>query len=336
MKIIFVVSHPGHVHFFKNIIHELVSEGHEILTIAVDKEMTIKLLEKFNIDYIRLSSHGQNIFSKALLFLKQGYDFFKIIKSFSPKLVIARSQGFVFQVCKIVGIQSVLFTDTEHAKINYFLALPFANKIVTPSAFTEELGSRQVKYDSYFELSYLSRKVFQPNSQVLDKLNLLPDEKFIILRFVSWKAAHDIGYNGLTKYDKIKLISFLSSRYKVFVSSEKPIEGFETIPIDMIHDAMHYSSLYIGEGATMASECAALGTPSIYINPLSAGTLEEQEKKYKLIIKSGNLDDILLKTKLILDNPTSNLKWNKRKEKMYSDKGDFNSFISSLVQNMEI
>ena len=40
--------------------------------------------------------------------------------------------------------------------------------------------------------------------------------------------------------------------------------------------------LYIGEGATMASECAMLGTPAMYINTLGAGTLEEQEK-YGLI-----------------------------------------------------
>ncbi|MGA2408340.1 MAG: hypothetical protein ABSF81_16535 [Bacteroidales bacterium] len=34
---------------------------------------------------------------------------------------------------------------------------------------------------------------------------------------------------------------------------------------------------------TMASECAMLGTPAIYVNSLDAGTLREQDDKYQLI-----------------------------------------------------
>ncbi len=34
-----------------------------------------------------------------------------------------------------------------------------------------------------------------------------------------------------------------------------------------------YATLFIGEGATMASECAVLGTPAIYVNSLQLGYL---------------------------------------------------------------
>ena len=35
-----------------------------------------------------------------------------------------------------------------------------------------------------------------------------------------------------------------------------------------MHNALKYASLFVGEGATMASECAILGTPAIYVNSL--------------------------------------------------------------------
>ena len=51
---------------------------------------------------------------------------------------------------------------------------------------------------------------------------------------------------------------------------------------DNMHDILANASLYIGEGATMASESALLGTPSIYISSLAGtmGCLKELEQKY--------------------------------------------------------
>ena len=46
-----------------------------------------------------------------------------------------------------------------------------------------------------------------------------------------------------------------------------------------MHDALAHCSLFISEGATMVSECAMLGVPSIYINSLTAGTIEKQKEK---------------------------------------------------------
>ena len=48
----------------------------------------------------------------------------------------------------------------------------------------------------------------------------------------------------------------------------------------------YITQLFIGEGATMASECAVMGTPSIYINSLTAGTLEDQENGLIFIYNS--------------------------------------------------
>ena len=50
-----------------------------------------------------------------------------------------------------------------------------------------------------------------------------------------------------------------------------------------MHDLLYYATMYIGEGATMASEAAILGTPSIYINTLRLSYTDEEEAKYDLL-----------------------------------------------------
>lgn len=59
--------------------------------------------------------------------------------------------------------------------------------------------------------------------------------------------------------------------------------------------------MFIGEGATMASEAAILGTPAVYINPLSAGTIEAQVK-YGLVHHFKNGKGVLDKIDELLND----------------------------------
>jgi predicted glycosyltransferase len=45
MKILFEVTHPAHVHFFKHTIWNLKDRGHDVFVEARDKEMTLDLLD---------------------------------------------------------------------------------------------------------------------------------------------------------------------------------------------------------------------------------------------------------------------------------------------------
>jgi hypothetical protein len=46
---------------------------------------------------------------------------------------------------------------------------------------------------------------------------------------------------------------------------------------------MHYAGLIFGESGTMPSEGSVMGVPSVYVNPLRLGYLEEQERDYGLV-----------------------------------------------------
>jgi predicted glycosyltransferase len=53
---------------------------------------------------------------------------------------------------------------------------------------------------------------------------------------------------------------------------------------EKIHDLLYYASLYVGEGATMATEAGLLGTPSVYVSSL-VGTMGNYDElaRYGLV-----------------------------------------------------
>ena len=181
------------------------------------------------------------------------------------------------------------------------------------------------------DLSYLRPEYFKPDLSILEFLNIAKEEKYIVIRFVSWEASHDMGHSGINYENKISLIEKLSKKYKVLISSEGPLpkelKKYQIkISPEQMHQVLHFASLFIGEGATMASECAMLGTPSIYVNTLEAGTCNEQEKKYKLLYNYKNIEGVLSKAFKILEINDKSLFLERRKN-MLNDKIDVTKFM---------
>ena len=162
------------------------------------------------------------------------------------------------------------------------------------------------------------------------------------MRFPSWSAAHDTGQSGLNIGMKRLAVKVLSNHCKVFITSEKklPLDLEKhriQIPPSMIHDALYYSSLYFGDGGTMASESAVLGIPALYVSSITTGYLLEAEEKYELIKRydSSNLGftkALLTSLKLI---KKSNLKdiWFKKQNNFLKDKIDVNSYLVNTIDD---
>ena len=99
-----------------------------------------------------------------------------------------------------------------------------------------------------------------------------------------------------------------------------------------MHDVLAHASLFIGEGATMASECAMLGTPAIYVNSLDAGTLQEQAN-YGLIYSFRNSNGVFEKVKELIATPNLKNLWKQKQAKMLSEKIDVTAFMVWLIEN---
>jgi len=336
MKIVVDINHPAHVHFFKNFIWEIRKKGHEVLITASEKDIACKLLDSYGFDYINLGSYGAHLAKKLINLPLMDLKMYKAIRSFKPDLFIGLASFRAAHTSFLLRKKCIIFDDTEHRK-EIWLYLPFIPAVFNPSCFKKDLGKKQTRYNGYHELAYLHPHYFTPNPEVLKEIRLSENEKFFIIRFVSWQAIHDLGEKGFSIAGKRRLIKELGRYGRVIITSESHLpEEFEKykMPISptKIHDLLYYATLYIGEGATMASEATVLGTPAIFVSSITAGTLEEQEKRYGLLYSFRNEDEAIKKALDLLKTKELKQQWQKKREIMLKDKIDVTAWIVDLIE----
>jgi len=285
LRILFDLGHPAHYHLYKNAIRALRERGDDIIIVVRNREeMVAQLLKEDGQDFVMLGRNVPGLFMKALYMLRNDAKLLRIASGFKPDLFVSMSSPYSAHASFILRRPHLSFTDTEISTVILFLLAPFTTRMITPTSFKGDFSFRSHrKVDSYKELAYLHPKYFRPDPKLLDELKMGRDEKFALIRFSAYDASHDTGLRGLGKEARERLIRELSKRCRVFISSEIPLgtefEKYELrIPPTKMHDMLCLASLYIGEGAVMASEAAMLGIPSIFINPSSRGYIDDLAK----------------------------------------------------------
>lgn len=286
MRIIIDISHPAHVHLFRSFAKRMIVKNHEVLFTTREKDCTIELLNYYQFDYICFGKNYKRFLGKLWGLFHFSALLIKAAGTFKPDIFISHSSVYASIASFFTRKPHISLDDTGNYEQLVVVKL-FSKVILTPDTYHKQLGKKQIRFNSFHELAYLHPDDFIPDPRVLNNIGLKEGEPFVILRFVSWEASHDMYNKGLSLDDKEKLIELLEGKIKIFISSESDLpEKFAkytlTAPLQEIHDLLYYASLYIGEGATMASESALLGTPAIYINSAFAGTIEYQAKSGRL------------------------------------------------------
>ncbi len=343
MRILVDIIHPANVHYFKNFIFEMQKRGHQIFITARDKDVSHKLLDAYALKYHSMGKGaiGKGAIGKMLYIIYAEfltlYYFFK----FKPQLSISFSSTPISHISYLFGIDHLAFDDTEHAKLNRKLYIPFAKKVFTPSCFTLDLGEKHIRINTYMELFYLHPNRFKPNKDIYNLLSIKEGTPYIIIRFISWKAFHDIGEKGISSEERIRLVNELSKSAKVFITSEgdlpKELLPYQIkIPVEKMHDALAFSKMYFGDGGTTASECAVLGIPSILISSSTTGYLTEEEEEYDLLYRytgeKGTFEKALSKAKNLLKNTDLLNIWDEKRKKMLNEKIDGTDFLIKFVE----
>ena len=205
MKIIIEIPHPARVHLFRNLYFKLIKENNEVIVLYKDKEQTRSLLNIYKIPGIKIGSNKKGFLSKLIGLCFEFFNVFKISYSFKPDLFLGGASPVIGLCSFIFRSKYISFSDTEHAKLTWFLSKIFIDIIITPKCFLKDLGDKHIRIDGYKELAYLYPKYFKPDTSVLKDLNLSKNDKIIILRFISWEAIHDIGHNGFQIIINMKL-----------------------------------------------------------------------------------------------------------------------------------
>ncbi|HTX44497.1 MAG TPA: DUF354 domain-containing protein, partial [Methanocella sp.] len=236
-----------------------------------------------------------------------------------------------------LGKASIVIDDTEISKEQMLMFLPFVSVVCTPAYFKLDLGKKQVRFNAYKELAYLHPAYFKPDPGVLDALGLKNDERFIVIRFVSWGASHDVGHHGVR--DRLQFVRELEKYGRVLISSEGALgPEFDRyrirIPPEKFHDLLYYATLYVGEGGTTATEAALLGTHAVLIDTSAkqCGNFYDL-RSYGLLWFTGDTLEGLAIARDLLKDPDIKGTGKQKLKKLLDDKIDVNRFIVWLVEN---
>ncbi|WP_103865752.1 DUF354 domain-containing protein [Aquimarina sp. I32.4] len=336
MRILVDIGHPGHVHLFKNLAKRMQQKEHEFLFTCRQKEYEIELLKAEGFNYKSFGKKYNTTAGKVFGLFK--FDMMEIIQGlkFKPDIFMSHGSPYAAHAAAVLQKPHISLEDSgnwEQIKIY----LPFTKAVLTPSVLVEDLGPKQIRYNGYHELAYLHPEYFQSKQAYHKILNIKEDEKYVLLRFVSWNASHDKGQNGFSEKEKEELVRYLTDRYTVFISSEsklpKEYQRFNIkIAPEQMHEVLSGATMFIGEGATMASEAGVLGTPSIYVNSLKRAYNEDQEQ-YGLVYNFQNGKNVLDKVKELEKIPNLKEVFKERQQKLLADKIDVTAFMMWFVEN---
>lgn len=344
MNYLFELSHPKHYYQFRIIIKELLTNtSNNILVIARDKDVLLKVLEEDGIPFIIYGKHGKSIISKLLVLPNLFYTYLKILRKNKIDIVISKASPYAAILSKIINIKTVITPDSEVVSITKKLVAPLATSVITPENYSLDYGKKHKRFQGFFEDCYLHPLVFSPNKELVKKLGFSPNKPYFILRFISWNANHDINNFGFSDDEKIQIVNKLKANGDVYISSEGtlPIEIEKyriKIPPSKIHHVIHFASIYIGDSQTMATESSLLGTPSIRYNSFVGENDMTNfillEEKYKLLKNYSRFSDLMLCIDEYIKNHQNKDNWLEKRVDYYNHIGNVNKKILSFIESV--
>ncbi len=289
MKFLFDIGHPADVHYFRNTISYLRERGHELILFARDKDVTLDLLNAYNIDYISKGKGGKGIFDRISYTARSLKLLHESISVNKPDICISHASPYLACIARLHSVPNIMFNDTEGAFLFKSVLKLWRPEVYSPDSYSEVDEKRQKLVPSYMELAYLHPELFTPD----ESIKKITGKNYILLRFVANNATHDIGQPGISDQIKREIVDKLREHVTVWISSEdklpKELEKYRIdVPVHKIHDVIAFAKVVIGGSGTMSSEAAMLGVPAIFISDSRLGYLNELSDKYELVFKYRN------------------------------------------------
>ncbi len=338
MKILIDIGHPAHVHYFRNAIDQWKEMGHHVVITARERKYVGELLKHYGLPYINKGKGSDSFLGKLSYMFLFDLKLLFVSMKHRPDIYVSFASAYAGQVATLVRKPHICLNDTEHSdRTHSIFTYPFSNLIITPHCYMNDLGPKQIRMNSVIEGFYLGEKRFQADQDFAKSLKGPDLQDYVIVRFVSWTAHHDLGAFGLSDKIKRNLISLLQKKYKVYVSTEgeMPSEFSEfalTIPVHKMHDALAGAAMFVGESGTMASESAYLGTPVVYINSLPLMGYLKFEQKVGLLKHFSNSDGVIEYIKDLMNQPDLSEKSMAASKKMRDAFSDATDFLISTVE----
>ena len=343
LDIVITIQHPAHVHFFRNAIDDLEDRGHHVHVFAREKDIALDLLDAYEIDHEVLAGAAGGLVGKAAVQLAYEWRLFRRARRIDPDVMVAIGEPGVVHVAALLGSRSIVFTDTEHATYRKRFVYPMADQVCSPEYYSDHIGDNHIKYPGYHELAYLHPDRFTPDPAPVREMGIDPEDRLVVLRLVSWEAAHDIGDSGIDDVtDVVEQLEAAGATVVITAEGELPpaLAPHEiTAPPERIHDLLYHADLFIGESATMATESAILGTPAILVTTIRGmGNIRELRDEYELVFSYADATrhaDAIERAVEILESETDD-RWEQRRQRLLSEKIDTTTFLTTLAEDGQV
>ena len=338
MRIIFDLNHPAHVHFFRQPMALLRDRGHELLVASREKDVAIELLSGLGIEHVTLSTQSSGgAVGLIRELIQRDWALWRLARRWRADCLTAIGGTFSAHAGVLARIPSLVFYDTENARMQNAITYPLASHVYVPRCYQAWLPKKSSRYAGYHELSYLHPNYFEANRDIAIANGLAESGPTFLLRTLSWQANHDVGENSWSPELLAHIVTKLASRGQVLISAEGDLEPrFEQYRYSgdptCLHHVMAHCAAYVGESATMASECAVLGVPSIYSAETGRGYMDEQEQRYGLVRNMPQLDWKTLEPVIdeLLAYPPQH--WQKARQALLEDTIDVAAFVADAIE----
>ena len=270
------LDNTPHVPFFKPIIEELEKRGHEVFITARDCFQVCGLADLMEVSYQRIGKHyGKNKVMKVAGTVLRSLELYPLISRTRPCLALSHGSRSQIILSKLLGIESVLIMDYEHAQS---LIAIHPSWTMMPDVIVE--NSKKISYPNVIAYPGIKEDVyapdFKPDPSILDELGVAESELLVTIRPPATEAHyHNPASEGLfaaainllgTKENVRMLLLPRNERQAAFIRTEWPDlreSGKLIIPDHVVGglNLIWYSDLVISGGGTMNREAAALGVP---------------------------------------------------------------------------
>lgn len=273
MTIWFDIDNSPHVPLFVPVINALKKEGLNVLVTTRDFAQTLPLLEKKNIEYIRVDGYsGKNKWTKLYQTITRAIKLAKVIQNYDVELLVNHGARAGILAAWMLNKKIISGFDYEYTEL--FILKTFSDIILVPLTLEQRFNSYKYHfYNGFKEQVYLCD--FIPDPDFRRDLPFKNDENkpLVVLRPPAFTANY-YNQNSLNLF--LSVLKYLRNsdcniiylpRIKEDNNFVKDFKGKLFIPPAPLDgpNLVYYSDVVISGGGTMLREAALLGTKSYSI-----------------------------------------------------------------------
>ncbi|MCP4529656.1 MAG: DUF354 domain-containing protein, partial [Delftia sp.] len=113
MRVLFDVTHPFHVHLFKHLIRRFKADGHQVVVVARDKDVTLDLLDALGIPHQIISTRRWGIPAMAGELIERWLRLWRLARQFRPDVMVSEIGVSIGLVGACLGVPRVVFDQAE-------------------------------------------------------------------------------------------------------------------------------------------------------------------------------------------------------------------------------